>query len=116
QGVKGGVGTTSIVSGLAHAAEANNLSSIVFDLSASSALLHYVSAPKWHSADYSTLLTEKLIPDRTLVDKLTTTAPNGMKLLLPPSGGGEIREMLLRDPNRFEISLAIVDILRASYD
>lgn len=116
QGVKGGVGTTSIVSALAHAAHAIDSSVIVFDLSSSAALMHYMSAPKWQSPDYTTLLSENIYPDRQAVERLIIKAPNGIEMLLPPSGGTETRELLLRNPERFEISLAIIDILRSMYD
>jgi len=116
QGVKGGVGATSVVSGLAHAAEALGQNAITIDLSVSSALVQYMAAQRWHSPDYSALLSEGIIPDKTLVERCITTAPNGINVLLPPSGGTDVREQWLRDPNRFETSLAIVDVLTEMYN
>ena len=115
-GVKGGVGTTSIVSGLAHAAEAVGLSAVVLDLSVQGALVQYMASQRWQSPDYAAALSDSLTPDDALLDKLLTTAPNGINLLLPPSGGSDIRELWLRDAERFEISLGLLDILKERFD
>lgn len=113
---KGGIGGTTITSGLAHALQAFDRSSVVIDLSQSAALLHYLNASKWHSPDYAAALTDSIYPDEALVARCLTTAPNGINALLPPAGGAEIRELWLRDPKSFEITLAIIDILRSQFD
>lgn len=114
-GVKGGVGTTTFVTALAHAAEALGKSALVLDLSRSSALVQYMSAQRWHAPEYATALTDKLPIDRALAERCITTAPNGISLLLPPSGGLEMRESWLRDPERFELSLQLIDTAREMY-
>jgi MinD-like ATPase involved in chromosome partitioning or flagellar assembly len=116
QGVKGGVGTTSVVSGLAHAAEALGKTAVVLDLSSSAALIHYMGAARWQSSDYATALADSLPVDPALVQRLLVTAPNGVHLLLPPAGGSEIRETWLRDVRRFECTLSIVEILKDMFD
>jgi cellulose biosynthesis protein BcsQ len=115
-GVKGGVGTTTLVSGLLHSAEASGKSAIAIDLSQNGALIQYMAAPRWQSPDYAALLTENLTPDETLVKRCITVAPNGINLLLPPAGGSDIREAWLREPQKFEISLSVVEILKDLYD
>ena len=116
QGVKGGVGTTSIVSGLAHAAQALNKQAIVLDLSRESSFAHYMGADRWQSSDYASLIVDQITPDRQLLEKLITSAPNGVDLLLPPAGGTEVREMWIRDGKRFETTLCIIEMLRERYD
>lgn len=114
-GAKGGVGTTSIASALAHAAIAVGKSSIIVDFSLNSSLLHYLAAPRWQSAEYSSGLLEERIPNQNFIEKLITTAPNGIDLLLPPAGSKEIRELWLRNQNSFEFSLQIIEGLRNIY-
>ncbi len=115
-GVKGGVGTTSVVSGLAHAAEAVGKTAVVVDLSASGAFTQYMSAQRWQSPDFTALLTEGLVPDRAAVERCLTTAPNGINILLPPSGSTDIRELWVRDSSRFEITLAAIEVLKEIFD
>ena len=115
-GVKGGVGATSIVSGLAHAAHALGKSSIVIDLSKNSSLIHYLGTSRWQSPDYSSLLSENLRADEQIIRRCICTAPNGLDVLLPPAGGTEVRELWLRDNSSFEASLSIVTHLRDEYD
>ncbi len=115
-GVKGGVGTTSIAAALAHAAEAVGKNAIVFDLSRSSCLAQYMGAERWHSPDYAAALFDNIVPDRPFVERCITRAPNGVTILLPPTGGTELRELWLRNPERFELTLTIIDHLREMYD
>lgn len=115
-GVKGGVGTTSIVSGLAHAAEAAGKTAIVIDLSPQAALPFYLGCPSKQSHDYRYMLTEELAPDKSSVKKMVSVAPNGIHVLLPPSGGLDVRELWLRHRERFEHSLSLIDYLREDYD
>lgn len=116
RGVKGGVGTTSIVSGLAHAAEAVGKTSIVVDLSAESVFSLYMGTQRWSSSEHAAVLIDKIAPEKLLVQRCITTAANGISVLLPPSGGTEVRELWLRDAETFEISLGIIDFLRGMYD
>ena len=115
-GAKGGVGVTSIVSGLAHAAHAAGQSSIVVDLSPAAALLRYCSTERWQSSEYTSLLVDssKIAPE--MIDKLIVTAPNGIDFLLPPAGGTEVRELWLREHHSFEATLEIVTLLCERYD
>lgn len=115
-GVKGGIGATSYVAGLAHAAQSLGHTSVLVDLSASGALIHYMGAPRRHSGEYSTILSERLRPQREIVDRLLVSAPNGTTLLLPPSGSKEVREMWLRDASRFEFSLVLFEFLLEMFD
>jgi len=114
-GAKGGVGTTSVVSGLAHASEALGNSSVVLDLSSAGVLIQFIAAQRWQSPDYAAALTDKLSFDDRLLDKLLTKAPNGINLMLPPAGGLEIRERWLRDPVLFESTLTLVDLLKERF-
>ncbi len=116
KGVKGGVGTTSIVSGFAHAAEAIGKSLVVVDLSTDGVFSLYMGAQRWSSSDHAAVLIDRLIPDRLLVERCITTAPNGITVLVPPSGGTEVRELWLRDAQTFEISLGIIDYLAKMFD
>ncbi|MCB0323379.1 MAG: hypothetical protein KDD69_07385 [Bdellovibrionales bacterium] len=115
-GVKGGVGATSIVSGLAHSAEVFGERAVVIDLSARGVFSFYMGAARLHSPDYASLLVEGEAPERRFVERCLTTAPNGITVLLPPAGGTEVRELWLRDVSRFEATLALVDLLKASFD
>ncbi|MCC6220220.1 MAG: AAA family ATPase [Deltaproteobacteria bacterium] len=115
-GVKGGVGTTSVVGGLAHAAEAVGMSAVVVDLSPQSVFPFYMGTTTWQSPEYRSLLMDRIQPDKTIVRKMVTTAPNGINLLLPPSGGLDVREQWLRNEECFEISLSIMDYLREDFD
>ena len=132
-GVKGGVGVSSYVAALAHAAQATNreklpatgpvvdgqtlgMRAVVVDLSPSAALLHYLGCPKLSSPEYGTILSDRLQAQRDLVERMITRAPNGIALLLPPSGGREMRELWLRDLERFQLSLQVVEVLRELYD
>lgn len=114
-GAKGGVGTTSIATALAHAAIAVGKSSIIVDFSLNSSLLHYLAAPRWQSAEYANNLLEEKVLNQDFIEKLITTAPNGIDLLLPPAGNKEIRELWLRNQNCFEFSLQIIETLRNLY-
>lgn len=110
-GAKGGVGTTSIVSGLAHAALCRGQKIVVMDLSATNAFACYLGANRLQSSEYATILSESLTPDEILVQRCLVTVPNGISIILSPSGGREIREQWLRDTIRYEVSIKIVDIL-----
>ena len=115
-GVKGGVGATSITIGLAHAASALNKKAIVVDLSSAGVISHYLHSSRWHSADYRSLLVERLAPARTMLERFVEEAPCGVELLLPPAGGLEIRELWLRNQECFEITLSLLEMLREVYD
>ncbi len=115
-GVKGGIGATSYVAGLAHAGQSLGHTAVLVDLSASGALIHYMGAARRHSGEYSTILSERLRPQREIIDRLLVSAPNGTTLLLPPSGSKEIREMWLRDASRFEFSLILFEFLLEMFD
>lgn len=110
-GVKGGVGASSIAGALAHSAESLGHTAAVLDLSQSGALVHYMAASRWQSSDLATMLVDIIMPDETAVGRCTVTAPNGVHLFLPPAGSNDIRELWLRDPKRLEISLSCVDLL-----
>ena len=116
QGVKGGVGATSVTVGLAHAAEAIGKSAVVIDLSQTASLVHYMCPARWQSAEYAAALVDSLSADRSLVESSITTAPNGVNLLLPPAGGSDIRELWLREPKKFELTLSMVEILKEMFD
>jgi len=116
EGVKGGVGSTSIVSGLAHAANALGKEALVVDLSPASALIHYMAADRWQSPDYAAYLSDRIVPEWNSVQRCITEAPNGVRLLLPPAGGTDVRELWLRDRESFEITLSMLDLLRERFD
>jgi len=116
EGAKGGVGVTSLTAGLAHAASAIGRSAVVVDFSSEGALFQYLQSEKWQSADFRTLLLDKLSPNKLTIERSLTRAPNGINLLLPPAGGKEIRELWLRNNETLEISLSILEILKESFD
>jgi cellulose biosynthesis protein BcsQ len=115
-GAKGGVGVTSVVSGLAHAAQSNGQSSVVIDLSPSASLLRYCSTERWQSSEYTSLLVDRPRVSTDALEKLLVIAPNEIHFLLPPAGGAEVRELWLRDQNSFEVTLEIVTRLCEHYD
>lgn len=116
RGVKGGVGTTSLAGGFAHAAQAQGLSAIVVDLSATGAFLLYMLTTKRQSSEYASLLLDSVVPDATAAQRCVTQVPNGISVVLPPSGGTEVRERWLRDANRFEITLTMLEFLAERFD
>lgn len=116
KGAKGGVGATTIVSGMAHAAQAIGKSAVVIDLSQHSVFSRYISAPRWRSHDFTSDLEEGTLPNTDVVRRYIATAPNGINVLLPPAGGTDVRELWLRDTERFEFSLHIVEALQKLYD
>ncbi len=115
-GVKGGVGSTSVVSGLAHAFETISKNAVVVDLSRQNAFAFYIGAKSWQSPEHRYLLMEKKSPEVSEVKQMVVTSENGISLLLAPAGGAEVREMWLRDPTYFEISLTIIETLREIFD
>jgi MinD-like ATPase involved in chromosome partitioning or flagellar assembly len=115
-GVKGGVGATSVVSGLAHAFQAIGKSCVVIDLSPSSVFSIYMGCPRTTSVEYSSILRDAHIPDPAFLEKCLHESPNGVTFLASPAGGTETRELWLRDPSRVELSLSIVDLLREAFD
>ncbi len=116
QGVKGGVGVSSISGALAHAAQALGKSVVLMDLSLRGELCQYFLCEQWQSSDYTTLLTDKVIPEPEHIQKILVSAKNGISLVPPPTGYGEVREFWLRDASRFEIPLALVDLLQERFD
>ncbi|MBP9838236.1 MAG: hypothetical protein KBC84_05940 [Proteobacteria bacterium] len=113
---KGGVGTTSLVTAFAHAALALEKKCIVLDLSPNSALLHYLSAPRFHSPEFTAALLEDRRVDPNFVKQLKTVTPCGIEVILPPYGSKETREKWLRNPGTLELSLNIIEILRDEYE
>lgn len=118
-GVKGGVGASSYIAGLMHAAQSTsggNLKAVVVDLSSSAALLHYMGTDRSHAPEYATILSDGIRPQRDLVERLIIEAPNGISLLLQPAGGRDIRELWLRDVKRFELTLQVIELLLELHD
>lgn len=116
QGVKGGVGATSILTGLSQAVEAQNNKVVIVDLSRQSVVPFYLKCTRWQSADYRTALLDRYTPDLCITKKCIAQTSNGLDVLLPPAGGIETRELWLRDPDTFEISLGMINQLREIYD
>lgn len=122
-GTKGGVGTTSIVSGLAHAAESIGKRALVLDLSAASTFCHYMGIRRWHSPEYKMLLQNKIALDREELSKCIAISQNGVHLLLPPAEplqstliSSKARNAWLRDENCLELSLHLIELLKESFD
>lgn len=122
-GVKGGVGATSVVSGLAHAGEAFGKRAAVVDLSVGGVFAFYAGADRLYSPDFKSALVQRAVPDVELVQRSMVKAPNGIEILLPPvdapaadGNGGQVREWWVRDPERFETTLLLVDVLQELYD
>ena len=115
-GVKGGVGATTVVSGLAHAAQALGQASIVVDLSQSNSFVHYALAPKQTSQEFAEALKSGARATVALAEDAIVTAPNGLDIFLPPKGGNDIRELWIRDQSTFDLTLGLIEILREMYD
>ena len=115
-GAKGGVGTTSMVSALAHAAQSMGRSSIVIDLSAQHVFSQYMRTSRWQSPDFTAALVDDLPLDKDVIERCISHAPNGVHLLLPPSGSAEVRELWLRNPETFELSLSVIETLKELYE
>lgn len=115
-GVKGGVGATSLVSGLAHGFQAIGKTSVVVDLSSSSVFSIYMGCQRTTSVEYSSILSDGRMPDLSLIQKCLIEAPNGVSFLASPAGGTEVRELWLREPSRVELTLSMIEILRESFD
>ena len=115
-GAKGGTGVTSLTTGLAQAVEALGYSSIVVDFSSYGVLPYYLACEKWVSQDYTTALTEGLGPDARILETTIVQAPSGIPILLPPAGGATVRNLWLRDADRFECSLALFDLCAQRFD
>jgi cellulose biosynthesis protein BcsQ len=116
QGVKGGVGVTSLVGGLAHAYQDMGKSVVVVDLSKGGVFSQFMLSDKWLSAEFSEMIAEGLVPDADRVERLLVVLKNGLQVLPSPSGAGEIRELYVRDSERLEVPLYIVDRLLELFD
>jgi len=116
QGVKGGVGVTSMVGGLAHAYQELGKSIVVVDLSQKGVFSQFMLSDKWQSSEFSEILSQKIIPDADKVERLLIQLKNGIQVLPPPSGAGEVREVYVRNTEVLEIPLFIVDRLLELYD
>ncbi len=116
RGVKGGVGTSSLVAALCHAFEGIGKSTLIVDLSQYSALLHYAHTSQTGSPDLAELLVENKRLNKSSIQKFIVQAPNGLHFLLPPSGGRETRELWTRDPSRLDLSLSLIDFALDYYD
>lgn len=115
-GVKGGVGATSIATGLAHAAHAVGKSSVLIDLSSSGSLASYCGAARHWSHEFASMLHENRAADENTVRKAVITAPNGLDLLLSPGLSADTRDVWLRDPKKFEVTLEVLDHLERLFD
>jgi cellulose biosynthesis protein BcsQ len=116
QGVKGGVGATSVTGAFAHAAHAIGKSVAIVDLSQRGEVCQYFLCDQWHSSEYTSLLSDKVLPEPEHLQKILVTAKNGITIMPPPYGYGEVRELWLRDVTRFEIPLALLDLLQERFD
>ncbi len=116
QGVKGGVGVTSMVGGLAHAYQELGKSIVVVDLSKRGVFSQFMLSDKWQSSEFSEILSQKIIPDADKVERLLIQLKNGIQVLPPPSGAGEVREAYVRNTEVLEIPLFIIDRLLELYD
>ncbi|HMO18325.1 MAG TPA: ParA family protein [Oligoflexia bacterium] len=116
QGVKGGVGTTSIAGAVAHAAQSLGRTVALVDLSQRGELLQFFLSDRWQSSEYSNLLTDKIIPEVEHLNRILVHARNGLPILPPPAGAGEMRELWLRDATRFEVPLGMIDLLQERFD
>lgn len=116
QGVKGGVGVTTVVGGLAHAFQDLGKSVVVVDLSKGGIFSQFMLSDKWQSSEFSEILAEGILPDSDKVERLLVTLKNGLQVLPPPSGAGELRELYVRDSERLEVPLFIIDRLIDLYD
>ena len=115
-GAKGGVGTTSLVAGLAQALGAHGRRTLVIDLSPQSALLQYSLISRWRSDALTTILKQLELPRLDQLDSLTVNARNGVTFLLAPAGGNDVRQLWLNSADHLELSLRLIDLLRDRFD
>jgi cellulose biosynthesis protein BcsQ len=116
QGVKGGVGTTSLVGGVAHAIQDLGKTVAVVDLSRRGEFCQFFLSDKWQSTYYSQLVVDSQLPDPDHLDKALVYLQNGIPVLPPPAGADELREQWLRDPARLEVGLSFIELLLEKYD
>lgn len=115
QGIKGGVGTTSLVGGFAHALHDLGESIAVVDFSRRGEFCQFCLSEKWQSSSYAQLLIDGQLPDNEHLEKSLIFLSNGIPVLPPPSGSDELRELWLRDPSRLEIGLSFIELLLERY-
>ena len=119
-GTKGGVGTTSLCTAFAHAAQNLKKKTLLVDLSTYSNLSTYLRTSRSSSTEFASYLLDSLENrvslSENLVLKMIEISPCGLELLLPPSTKRDIRDIWLRDPNVLDQNLAIFEILKSIYD
>ena len=116
QGIKGGVGVTSFVGGLAHAYQDFGKSVVVVDFSRKGDFCQFCLSDKWQSSHYTQSIVDGHLPDYETIEKSIIYLQNGIPVLPPPSGSSELRELWLRDSSKFEIGLSYVELLLERYD
>lgn len=116
QGVKGGVGATSLAGGLAHAVQDLGKTVVVVDLSKKGEFCQFSLSDKWQSTAYSQLLSDNQLPDIEHIEKSLIYLQNGIPVMPPPAGGDEVREYWLRDPQRLEIGLSVIELLLEKFE
>lgn len=116
QGAKGGIGTTSIATGIAQAAVENGLRALLVDLSQCSTLASFLGLDDERSGEYAACLLDNLHVDEGLCKQCVIESSCGFDLLLQPAGGMDVRELWLRDELCFGKTIAMLEILGDSYD
>jgi len=116
EGSKGGVGVTSVISGLAHASVEIEKKAVIVDLSPYSTFSNYLLAKRSCSPDLSVVIEDGIrIEDKTIENSIEKTIC-GIEVLLPPSCKSDLREKWLRNPDYLEYGLETIEILKEKYD
>ncbi len=116
EGSKGGVGVTSIISGLAHSSEEIDKKAIVLDLSPHSTFSNYLLAKRSFSLDLNLVIEDSLRIETKTIESSIETTLSGINVFLPPSCKSEVREKWLRNPDYLEYGLETVEILKEKFD
>lgn len=113
---KGGVGLTTVVTALAHAAQDRGQTALVVDLSRNSDIACSLSFAKKFSPELSGFLQQRCQLSPQELKTCVQTAENGINIILPPAGGAEIRESWLRSSETLPTTLSLIEAALAIYD
>lgn len=115
-GVKGGVGATSVVCGVGHALQAVGKKALLVDLNRHSAIATYLGAEQLRSAKLAGALADNRTPSHELLVNCITDTPSGLSLLLPPTGYTESHEIWLHRSASVDFFLDAITVLRHHFD
>ncbi|MDD2942772.1 MAG: AAA family ATPase [bacterium] len=113
---KGGVGLTTIVTALAHAAQDRGQTALVLDLSRNSDIANSLALGKKFSTEFSSLLQQRCQLSLSDMASCIKTAENGINLILPPAGGAEVRESWIRASETLPTTMSLIEVALEQFD